>query len=79
MLSEYIAKALGKATYKCLEDGTWYGEIPGFAGVWANGPQIESCRRELIDVLEEWIFLKVRDGDPVPQVDGTTLHVQKVA
>lgn len=79
MLSEYIAKALGRAQYKMLEDGSWYGEIPGFQGVWANGASVEACRLELTDVLEEWLFLKIRDGDPIPQIDGATLQIKKVA
>jgi hypothetical protein len=33
MLTGYIQKALEKALYKVLEDGTWFSEIPGFQGV----------------------------------------------
>ncbi len=73
MLVEYIQKAVGRAEYKRLEDGTWFVEIPGFEGVWANGKSIEECRRELIEVLEEWLFLKIRDSDPIPVVDGISL------
>src|SRR5207302_241241 len=49
---QYIGTALGGATYEFLnaEDG-WYGEIPGFQGVWANAPTPEECRRELKSVL----------------------------
>jgi len=53
MLMEYTQKALEGAEYKRLDDGTWFGEIPGFEGVWANGPTVESCRKELVEVLEE--------------------------
>ena len=41
MLSEYIHKALEKARYKVLEDGTWFAEISGFEGVWANAGTVE--------------------------------------
>jgi predicted RNase H-like HicB family nuclease len=41
-----------------LEDGTWFAEIPGFEGVWANSKTVENCRNELIEVLEEWLILK---------------------
>ncbi len=37
MITEYVKAALKKATYKKLEDETWYAEIVGFEGVWANG------------------------------------------
>ena len=70
MLAEYIKKALERAEYKKLADGTWFAEIPGFTGVWANAPTVEACRSELSNVLEEWLLLKLRDGDPVPVLDG---------
>ena len=70
MLVEYIQKALEEAEYKKLDNGTWFAEIPRFEGVWANGKTIEECRKELIEVLEEWVVLKLRDGDPIPAVKG---------
>ena len=45
MLSEYIQKALEKALYKVLDDGTWFAEIPDFQGVWANASTVEECRQ----------------------------------
>lgn len=78
MLFEYAQKAIEKATYKKLEDGTWFAEIPGFSGVWANGKTVESCRRELWSVLEEWLILKLRDGDPIPKINGVTLRIKEV-
>lgn len=58
MLQKYIQNALKDSKYKMLEDGTWFVEIPGFEGVWANGNTVEDCRLELIEVLEEWLILK---------------------
>jgi len=57
MLFQYIQKALEKAEYKKLEDGSWFAEISDFKGVWANGPNVEFCRKELSEVLEEWLIL----------------------
>lgn len=68
MFSEYVHAALKRADYKRLEDGTWFAEIPGFEGIWANGENVEACRADLIEVLEDWILLKVRDRDPLPEV-----------
>ena len=79
MIIEYCQKALERAQYKKLEDGTWFAEIPGFQGVWANGPSVEQCRNELITVLEEWLLLKVRDGDPIPDVAGLKVEIRNVA
>ena len=61
MLSEYIAKKLAQAKYKILGDGTYFGEIPGLRGVWANANTLEECRKELQEVLKEWTLLKLRD------------------
>jgi predicted RNase H-like HicB family nuclease len=66
MLSEFIAKKLRRAKYKLLDDGTYFGEIPGIRGVWANAKNLENCREELREVLEDWMFLKIRDNEPIP-------------
>ena len=79
MLINYINAALKKAEYMKLDDGSWFGEIPGFPGVWANGKTLEACREELIEVLEEWLLLKIRDGDELPVVDGYKISFNKVA
>ena len=56
-----------KATYEILsDDGSFYGEIPGFQGVWANAATSESCREELQSVLEDWILVRVTDRLPLP-------------
>ena len=79
MLSEYIQKALEKAQYKVLENGTWLAEVPGFEGVWANARTVEECRHELQEVLEEWLVLKIRDGDPIPSIEGVEIRIREVA
>ena len=78
MLSEYIQKALEKAQYKVLEDGTWFAEIPSFQGVWANATTVEGCRNELMEVLEEWLVLKIRDRDPIPEIEGARIEIREV-
>lgn len=65
MLSEYIAKKLKVARYKLLKDGSYFGEISGIKGVWANAKNLEDCRKELQEVLEDWLFLKIREGEKV--------------
>jgi predicted RNase H-like HicB family nuclease len=67
MLTEYIQAAMGKAKYEILsDDGSYYGRIPGFKGVWANADTLEDCRQELKEVLEGWIVVGVRFGDCLP-------------
>jgi len=79
MIVEYCEKAMEKAEYKKLEDGTWFAEIHSFQGVWANGKTVEECRKELITVLEEWLILKLRDNEPVPEVNGIKLEIRETA
>ena len=79
MLTDYIKASLKGAEYKKLEDGSWYAEIPEFKGVWANAESVEECRNELREVLEEWIILKIRDGDPLPIIDGLEIKIEEKA
>ena len=79
MLTEYIQAALRKANYKKLEDDSWFVEIPGFQGVWANGETVEECRHELCEVLEEWLILKIKDNDPIPVVDQFEIKIKEKA
>jgi len=73
MLSEFIQNQLDKARYKILKDGTYFGEIPDVKGVWANAENLENCREELREVLEDWILLKIRDKE---QVAGLTMGAE---
>lgn len=79
MLTEYLNKQLDKARYELLEDGTYYGEIPGLRGVWSNAKKLENCRKELREVLEGWLILKLRDRDPISglKTDPSDFTVQK--
>lgn len=75
VLSRYIAATMAEAKYCILEDGTFFGEIPGLDGVWAAEPTLEACRHVLQEVLEEWLVLRLRDGDRIPVVGGVDLNV----
>ena len=70
LLTNYIRAAMRRATYEILPDGTYYGEIPGFQGVYANEQTLEDCREALQEVLEGWIILGLRLGHTLPVVDG---------
>ncbi len=52
MLMNYIWTAMRRARYEILlDDGTFYGEIPGLDGVYGNAGTLEACREELEEVL----------------------------
>jgi predicted RNase H-like HicB family nuclease len=81
MLKKYIKAAMSKAHYELLQDDddTFYGEIAGFDGVYANAGTLEACRDELEEVLEEWILLHVSRHLSLPNVDGIELNIREVA
>src|SRR4051794_11302789 len=73
-LLAYIQAALAQAVYEELaDDGSVYGEIPGFQGVWANAPTQEACQIELAEVLEGWLTLCLEWQRPIPVVNGIDL------
>jgi predicted RNase H-like HicB family nuclease len=66
MLAELIEKKMRTAHYKKLKDGSYFGEIPKAKGVWANANNLEDCRNELREVLEDWLLLQIRSGKNIP-------------
>ncbi len=80
MLTNYIKAAMSHATYEILsDDGTYYGEIPGFDGVYSNADSLDACREELESVLEEWILFRVSRNLSLPIVDGIELKIKEAA
>jgi predicted RNase H-like HicB family nuclease len=78
MLLQYIQAAMSKAKYEILpDDGTYYGRIPGFKGVWANAETLEGCRLELQSVLEDWILMAVRFNDRLPTINGLRVRLPR--
>lgn len=77
MITDYIRAAMRQAQYEILDDdGTYYGEIPDFQGVWANAPALEDCRDELQSVLEGWILLGLKLRHTLPTVGGIDLNAE---
>ena len=75
MLAKLIDEAMERASYAIIEDeGTYWGEIPGFQGVWARHETLEGCRRELREALSDWIALRLRLGLSVPVIASLDLN-----
>ena len=66
MFGEFIKKKLKTARYKILENGSYFGEIAGLRGVWSNAKNLEDCRQELKEVLEDWFILKIQEKKKIP-------------
>lgn len=79
MLVKYIEAALAQARYEIIDnDGEpYYGEIPQCRGVWATGRTLEECRRNLVEVLEGWIVLRLKHGLPIPPLGKIRIEETK--
>jgi hypothetical protein len=70
MLSKYIRAAMERAEYSRLENGSFYAEIPGIQGVWADGVTREGVAR-----LSSRTCLKA--GSPYVWLDSFPLPDQR--
>jgi len=78
MLTEYLQAAMRKAHYKLLDAAEgFYGEIPGFRGVYAQAGSLERCREELAGTLESWLLFRLSRQLPIPAVDGIALEIKE--
>lgn len=74
MLTDYIQRAMKKAHYELMENGRYFGSIPGCDGVWAQGKTLESCRQALQSTLEDWLLLGLQLGHKLPVIAGINLN-----
>jgi len=79
MLTQFIAAAMDIAHYEPLEEGGFFGSIPGLDGAWASGPTLEACRKELAEVLEDWLLFRLSRQMPIPVIQGIDLAIREVA
>ena len=79
MLIQYLSAAMAKAHYELLGDGEgFYGELPGFQGVFAQADTLEACRTELASTLEDWLLFRISRHLPIPSVNGMDLTIREV-
>ncbi len=79
LMVDYIEAATREAKHEVLEDGTWYAEIPGLKGVWSNADTREQSQKELEEVLEEWIYLRLSRNLPIPPMGGVVIKAPSTA
>jgi len=79
MIIDYVDRALRRANYEKLEDGTFVGEVAGLQGVIANAESLEACRDLLAEVVEGWVLFRVANGMEVPELDGVRVSATHVA
>lgn len=65
-LQKFIEDQLLLAEYEYDESvKQWVGWLPNFRGVYSQGKNIEAARNELSEILEEQIFLSVKNQKPI--------------
>jgi predicted RNase H-like HicB family nuclease len=74
ILTDYVNKALAKAVYDKIEDGTYTGRIPSCIGVVAFGTTLQECEAELRSTLEDWILVGLKLGHTLPVIGGMDLN-----
>jgi len=74
MIVKYIDRAMSKAVYDKLGDGSFSGKIPQCPGVIAFGETLYQCEQELKASLEGWLIVKLRHGDKLPVISNINLN-----
>ena len=63
MFIKFTQTALEKAKYEIIDNiEPYFGEVPRLEGVWATGKTLEDCRKNLEEVIGEWINFRLRNG-----------------
>lgn len=76
LFAKYMSLANRLAITSRIDDGGYFAEIPGFFGLWGDGVDEVSAREDLSDALEDWLLLKIGDGDrDLPILGGVDLNV----
>ena len=75
MLARFIDTAMEMAQYEIIkDDGSYWREIPGFQGVWANHKTLLGCQRELREAVSDWIGLRLRLKLEIPVLADIDLN-----
>jgi len=80
MIRDYIATALRHARYEVIENPEpYFGTIEGLQGVWATGKTLAECKRNLAEVLDDWIVVRLTRGMRIPPIAGAEIAVREEA
>src|SRR5437867_12065028 len=75
MLAQFLERAMELARYEIIkDDASYWGEIPGFQGVWAKHETLAGCQRELREALSDWLALRLRLGLEIPELGRLNLN-----
>lgn len=80
---EYVKEILQTAEYKeDPEIGCVVAIAPVLPGCMTQGDNFEQARDNIIDAIELWITVGLRQGEKMPQINGASLvtdveHIEK--
>lgn len=79
MIQEYVAAALARAKYEKIRDrrNPYFAKVPGLRGIWATGKTLEECRKNLLDVIDGWIAVRLRQGLRIPPLGKYRVEVPR--
>jgi predicted RNase H-like HicB family nuclease len=71
---DYVKEILKTAEYKRDESlDAVVGIVSGLPGCMTQGDNFEEARDLLIDAIELWITVGLREGEEMPSINGVTL------
>jgi predicted RNase H-like HicB family nuclease len=79
MISRYVDEALHRAAYAVVDGGTYCATVAGLPGVIATGPTLEACRDQLVELIEEWVLVRVSRGLAIPRLGTVRLQVKRAS
>lgn len=79
MIIQYVTTALERAHYRLVDDGTFAATVRGLRGVVATGTGLEACRRDLAEVVEEWVLIRVARGLVVPRLGKAMVTIRRAS
>ena len=67
-LIKYLNKMLKKAKYEYDQaTNSWCASVDELPGVYSQADTIEDARSELGEVIEEYVFVSLQEGHPLPE------------
>lgn len=74
IIDDYIIKAIQRAQFEHLEDGSVTAWVPEFPGLIALGPDGRACMNDLWRRLGEWVEASFEEGLTLPIIAGIDLN-----
>ena len=76
MLTAYIQAAIDSITWKIMDDGSFYAEIP-LLSLHTNNARLEECQTCMRELLEEYIITSLARHNALPAIGGVEIKVKE--